>query len=169
MIRVAARLLAFAASAVVANSAFAQVASLGLAKRDSNEPIEVSANAFEADMNAKTGTYVGNVVVKQGDIRLRADRVRVNVSNGKPEQIVANGNVVLQAPSGNAQGDTGVYDVRPRLITLSGRVILTKQKNVMRGSKLVVNLATGLAQLGANGMAGGRVQGLFSPPPQNSQ
>ena len=142
--------------------------SMGLSKHDTNAPIEVSANSFQADMNAKTGTYVGNVIVKQGDMKLRADRVRVNVINGKPDQIVANGNVVFDAPSGNAQGDTGVYDVRPRLITLTGKVILTKAKNVMRGSKLVVNLVTGMAQLGAGGTTGGRVQGLFTPPPQSS-
>ena len=142
--------------------------SMGLSKHDTNAPIEVSANSFEADMSAKTGTYVGNVVVKQGDMKLRADRVRVNVVNGKPDQIVANGNVVFDAPSGNAQGDTGVYDVRPRLITLTGKVLLTKQKNVMRGSKLVVNLVTGMAQLGAGGTTGGRVQGLFTPPPQST-
>jgi lipopolysaccharide export system protein LptA len=143
--------------------------SLGLSKHDTNAPIEVSANSFEADMNAKTGTYVGNVIVKQGDMKLRADRVRVNVVNGKPDQIVATGNVVFDAPSGNAQGDAGVYDVRPRLITLTGRVILTKAKNVMRGSKLVVNLVTGMAQLGAGGTTGGRVQGLFTPPPRSTQ
>jgi len=167
MIRVDARVLVLAAG-VSFTTAHGQEASLGLGKHDSNAPIEVSANAFEADMNAKTGTYVGNVIVKQGDFRLRADRVRVNVSNGKPEQIVANGSVVLQAPSGNAQGDNGIYEVAQRLVTLTGRVVLTKQKNVMRGSKLVVNLVTGVAQLGAGGMAGGRVQGLFTPPPQQN-
>ena len=149
----------------------AQQAGLGLGKHDANAPIEVSANAFQADMNAKTGTYIGNVIVKQGDFKLRADKVRVNVVQGKPEQITATGNVVFEAPSGNAQGDNGVYDVRPRLITLTGRVILTKQKNVMRGTKLVVNLVTGVANLAAGalpGMQGGRVTGLFSPPPSTS-
>jgi lipopolysaccharide export system protein LptA len=159
-------LATFAAAMAVAGSAWAQL-SMGLNKHDTNAPIEVSANSFQADMNAKTGTYVGNVIVKQGDMKLRSDRVRVNVVNGKPEQIVATGNVVFDAPSGSAQGDNGVYDVRPRLITLTGKVVLTKQKNVMRGSKLVVNLVTGIAQLNAGGTTGGRVQGLFTPPPQS--
>jgi len=163
--------LAFAAALVfVGGKALAQSSGLGLGKHDANQPIEVSANAFEADMNAKTGTYVGNVIVKQGDFRLRADRVRVNVVSGKPELITATGNVVFEAPSGNAQGDTGIYDVRPRLITLTGRVILTKQKNVMRGTKLVVNLVTGMANLvaGGQGTPGGRVTGLFAPPPAST-
>lgn len=157
-----------AGTTCLAAGATAQESGLGLGKHDANSPIQVSANSFQADMNAKTGTYVGNVVVQQGDFRLRADRVRVNVVDGKPEQITAVGSVVFEAPSGNAQGDTGVYDVRPRLITLTGRVVLTKQKNVMRGTKLVVNLVTGTANLAAGSFPGapsGRVTGLFTPPP----
>jgi lipopolysaccharide export system protein LptA len=158
--------LGFAALVALATGGSAQ--SLGLGKHDSNAPIQVSANTFEADMNAKTGTYIGNVIVVQGDMKLRADRVRVNVKDQKPEQIVATGNVVMTAPSGNAQGDNGVYDVRPRLVTLTGHVVLTKQKNVMHGNKLVVNMVTGLAQLSAGGPGSTRVQGLFTPPPQSS-
>jgi lipopolysaccharide export system protein LptA len=138
---------------------------LGLGKHDTNAPIQVSADNFLADINAKTGTYTGNVLVTQGDFHLRADKVRVNVIDGKPDKIFANGNVVFAAPSGTAKGDDGVYNVGPRMITLTGHVVLTKEKNVMRGSILTVNLVTGAAQLNNSG---GRVQGLFVPPPQQS-
>ena len=93
----------------------------------------------------------------------------MNAPTGKPDKIYAYGNVVFAAPSGNAQGDNGVYDVVPRLITLTGKVILTKEKNVMRGSQLTVNLVTGMAQLGAKGTPGGRVVGSFTPPPQQQK
>ncbi|HEX4861040.1 MAG TPA: LptA/OstA family protein, partial [Rhizomicrobium sp.] len=84
---------------------------------------------------------------------------------GKPDKIYANGNVLFVAPNGTAKGDAGVYEVAPRLITLTGRVVLNKEKNVMRGTTLVVNLVTGMAHLNAKGMTGNRVQGLFTPPP----
>lgn len=144
----------------------AQAAGLGLSKRDADAPIAVSADHFDADINQKSGTYSGNVLVTQGDFHLRSDKVRVNVVSGKPDKIYATGRVVFTAPSGNAQGDNGVYDVASRLITLTGKVVLNKDKNVMRGSLLTVNLVTGQAQLGAKGTAGGRVQGIFTPPPQ---
>jgi lipopolysaccharide export system protein LptA len=38
----------------------------------------------------------------------------------------------------------------------------------MRGTKLVMDLNTNLAHLYAQGMPGGRVQGLFIPPPQQN-
>jgi lipopolysaccharide export system protein LptA len=153
------------AAAVLASPVLA-ANDFGLSKRDANAPIQVSADRFDADFNAKSGVYSGNVIVVQGDFHLRSDKVRVNVIDGKPDKIFAYGNVVFSAPNGNAQGDNGVYDVAPRVITLTGRVILNKEKNVMRGTLLTVNLATGQAQLGAKGAQGGRVQGLFTPPPQ---
>lgn len=156
------------AALLFASGAVAQM-NMGLSKHDANAPINVSADRFDADFNSKEGTYSGNVIVTQGDFKLRADKVRVNAPTGKPDKIFAYGNVVFVAPSGNAEGDNGVYDVVPRMITLTGKVILTKEKNVMRGSQLTVNLVTGMAQLGAKGTPGGRVVGSFTPPPQQQK
>lgn len=149
-------------------------------RHDANQPIAISADRFVAEKDpaagadgAITGTYSGNVIVTQGDIRMRANRVRINVISGKPNKIYADGNVVVNSASGTATGDAGVYDVAPRLITLTGHVVLTKEKNVMRGAQLTVNLVTGVANLGGGGGVtgthggGGRVQGLFTPPPQS--
>jgi lipopolysaccharide export system protein LptA len=148
-----------------ASAAFAQGVSLGT--HDANAPISVSADNFSGDLQTKVGVYSGNVLIAQGDFKLRADKVTILVAQGKPNRIEATGNIVFDAPSGTATGDTGVYDLGPRTITLSGRVVLTKEKNVMRGTKLVINLVTGKAELGAAGLPGGRVQGLFTPPPQS--
>ena len=84
---------------------------------------------------------------------------------------MANGNVVVDSPrSGTATGDNGVYSVVPRTVLLTGNVVLKKGKDVMRGSQLTVNLATGQAVLGG-GVKGQtqnstRVQAVFTP---NSQ
>ena len=150
-------------------------------RSDANQPINVSADHFMGEKNpsapangAAVLTYSGNVVVTQGDSHMRANSMRINVVGGKPQKIFAYGNVVVNSVSGNATGDNGVYDVEPRLITLTGHVVLTKEKNVMRGQMLTVNLATGIANLGGgNGVAAsqggsGRVQATFTPPPQQS-
>jgi lipopolysaccharide export system protein LptA len=144
-----------------------------VAHHDANQPIAISSDNFVAEKNPATsggitGTYSGNVVITQGDIRMRSDSVRIVVVNNKPQKIFFNGNVVVNSASGTASSDNGVYDVVPRLVTLTGRVVLTKEKNVMRGAQLTVNLVTGLAQLGG-GVAGthGRVQGIFTPPAQS--
>ncbi len=152
-------------------------ASPALAQNKSvNAPIEVSADSFIADMNAKSGTYSGNVLVKQGNINLRANTIRVSLSGGKPEKIYANGNVEVNSPSGKVTGDAGVYDIAPRLITLTGNVVMTQNKNVLRGNLLTYDVATGIGKFGgtAPAVAGqpaqtnGRVRGVFTPPPQSS-
>jgi lipopolysaccharide export system protein LptA len=141
---------------------------MGLGKHDANAPIAVSADNFQGDLQTKVGTYYGNVLIAQGDMKLRADKVKILVVDGKPNKIEAGGNIVFAAPSGTATGDNGVYDLGPRTITLTGRVVLSKEKNVMRGTMLVINLATGEAKLSASGMPGGRVQGLFQPPAKST-
>lgn len=135
----------------------------GLGKHDTSAPISVSADTFLGDFNTKVGTYSGNVVVTQGTFKLRADKVKVGVKDGQADRIEANGHVLFDSPSGRASGDLGVYELAPRTITFTGNVVLAKEKNVMRGTKLVVNLGTGQAALTAQGMQGGRVQSLFVP------
>ena len=141
---------------------------LGFGSHDSNAPINVSSDSFEGDLANKIGTYIGNVIVIQGDMHLRADQMKVHIAQGKPTRIEAIGKVVVTAPNGTATGDNGVYELGPRTITMTGHVVLTKEKDVMRGTKLVMDMNTNLAHLYAQGMPGGRVQGLFIPPPQKA-
>lgn len=143
-------------------------------KSSAEQPINVSSDRFVADLNGKTGTFVGNVVVTQGDIKMRANQVRITSVNGKADKVTATGNVVVDSPaSGTATGDVGVYSVGPRTVLMSGNVVLKRAKDVMRGAQLTVNLATGQAALagprGTPGAPQGRVQGVFSPTQDQSQ
>ena len=139
---------------------------------DSNAPIAVNADSFLADLNGETGTYSGNVIVTQGMVRLHADQVKVTAPGGRASKMEATGHVVVDSPSGQAVGDSGVYDVPTQILRLNGHVVLTKDQNVMRGSALEVAMATGIARLTAGAepqVAGqpaqppGRVQALFVP------
>ena len=141
--------------------------SLGL---DSDQPIAVNADSFLADLNGETGTYTGNVIVTQGRVRLHADEVKVTAPGGRASRMEAQGHVIVDSPSGQAVGDTGIYEVGQQLLRLNGHVVLTKEANVMRGNALEIAMDTGLARLTSGGAAAqpgqppGRVQGLFMPP-----
>jgi len=144
-----------------------------LGQHDNNAPINISSDSFQADLNGKTGTWTGNVVVIQGDMKLRANTVRMTTVNNKADKVMANGNVVVDSPkSGTVTGDNGVYSVVPRTVLLTGNVVLKKGKDVMRGTQMTVNLATGQMVLGGGvkGQTGSqgstRVQAVFTP---NSQ
>ena len=142
---------------------------------DSREPIAVNADSFIADLNGETGTYSGNVIVTQGRVRLHADQVKVTAPGGRASRMEAAGHVVVDSPSGQAVGDSGIYDVAQQMLRLNGHVSLSKDANVMRGAALEVSMATGLARMsaGADGQApgqpAGRVQGLFVPAQRAGQ
>jgi lipopolysaccharide export system protein LptA len=157
--------LSAAAAPEGANPAAHNAAASGaLAKHDSDAPINVSSDNFVGNFATKVGTYMGNVIVTQADYKLRADQVRVNVVSGKPSKFNATGHVVFVSTSGTATGDNGVYDLGPRTVTLTGHVVLTKEKDVMHGTALTVNMVTGESHLTAQG---GRVQGLFVQQPSS--
>ena len=130
--------------------------------RDSDQPISITADSTTADMRAETATYAGNVRVMQGNLILRSDTLAIKVSRGTIEHIEAKGGVILTSPQGQATGSTAVYSISERVVRLSGKVTLVKGPNAMQGSSLVVNLATGKADL-LGGGPDGRVTGIFVP------
>jgi lipopolysaccharide export system protein LptA len=152
-------LAAFSAQAQNAPNPFEDLA------KGADEEIKVSADSTVADFNAQTATYKGNVLVEQGEMKLRSDELKIFAKDGTISRIEANGNVVLASPSGSAKSTNAVYEVGPRMVKLTGGVVLTHDDNVMRGSELEVKLASGEARLIAGPGPGGkkgRVQGLFS-------
>jgi lipopolysaccharide export system protein LptA len=94
-------------------------------------------------------------------MRLRANCVRAEIGEGTTiNKVVADGGVVVNATTGIITGDAGTYDVGAHLITVTGKVVLTSDKNVMRGSLLTYNVTTRQAKFSASDR---RVQGLFTP------
>jgi lipopolysaccharide export system protein LptA len=133
-------------------------------------PTNVASDSFEGDVRTKVGIYIGNVIITQADCKLRADKVvAAAVASKDINRLTATGNVVFNSSSGTATGDNGIYDLVPRTITMTGKVVLTKGKDVMKGTQLVVNLNTGLAHLTAKGMPGNRVQAVLVPAHDDSE
>lgn len=151
---------------------------------NAHQPIAVNADSFFADLTGDTGTYTGNVIVVQGNVKLHADEVKVLAPGGKASRMEAEGHVVVDSPSGQAVGDTGIYDVPEQILRLTGHVVLTKDQNVMRGTALEYSMATGLAKMTAgetpvqtaapgnelpSPVKPSRVQGLFYPQEASPQ
>lgn len=129
-------------------------------------PVNLAADNCDGDFGGTASKSVvcnGNVIVRQGEVTMRSNTIQAQIQGNKPRKITAQGKIVLDSPSGIATGDNGIYDVDPRIVTLTGNVVLTREKNVMRGKQLVVNLITGVANLyGGDAGKPGRVQAIFS-------
>jgi lipopolysaccharide export system protein LptA len=172
-----------ATAALVATAALAQVKQeqprSALAGHNTNAPVDVTSDRIEVQDRADRAVFSGNVHVVQADLTLDTQRLTVAYSGGQGasglqiNRLDAAGGVVVHSSSETAKGDLGIYDLDHKLITLIGNVQLTRENNLVNGSRLVIDLNSGRAVVdggppGVNS-SGGRVTGHFTVPQQSPQ
>jgi lipopolysaccharide export system protein LptA len=162
--------LAAGSTALVAVGAGAQSVS-SLKNHDTNAPVDFSADRIELQDKSDRAVLTGNVDITQGDMRLRAARVTIaytSADHTEVNRMDASGGVTLTSPTETARSQFGIYDLRTRLVTMIGNVVLTRQdRGETRGNRMVLNMNTGFATLDGGmvgNRAGGRVTGRFTPP-----
>ena len=139
-----------------------------------DQPIDINADHLEIQQDRNLAIFRGNVVAEQGHIKLQADQLKVwyrqSSKKASTDDIMTGGTIIridaidkvfISSATETAKGDLGIYEISKQRLTLTGTVILTRGENVLRGKKLVMNMATGQSQL-----SGGRVHGRFVPPKQ---
>lgn len=137
----------------------AAIAFKGL-RAGAGEPVEITADNLSISEADVQGTFSGNVLVVQGDLRLSADQLLVSYLDGdrkKIDKLTATGNVLLSTPTEAAQGASAVYSLTTRQIEMTGDVLLTQGGSVMSGNRLVVDLTKGTGQMS------GRVRTVLQP------
>ncbi len=94
-----------------------------------------------------------------------------SATGGRIRRMDVTGHVRIVSPTETATGDTAVYEVEKGTINLLGNVVLTRGKNVIRGTKLTVNVDSGKSVIvGSDQSVGGgpgRVKSLFVPDKKN--
>lgn len=144
--------LVIALMPALAQAQGAQVAFGGL-RQDSTLPIEVSADQLNVNQGDGTAMFTGNVVIGQGEMRLSADKVRVEYAaqngnaTGRISRLHATGNVVLVNGAEAAEAQEAVYTIGSSSIVMTGGVLLTQGQNALSGERLVVDLNTGTGQM----------------------
>jgi lipopolysaccharide export system protein LptA len=73
-------------------------------------------------------------------------------------RLEAKGSVVVTQKDQIVTGETAIFDTKANLITMTGGVVLTQCKNVLRGDRLLVDMTTGVSRVESDS---GKVQGLF--------
>lgn len=128
--------------------------------QDTGQPVEVTADSLQVDQTTGLATFVGNVLIGQGAMRLSADRVVVTYAANNPQKISklhAEGGVTLASGQDAAEAQSADYDVASGNVVLKGDVLLTQGANVLSGQTVTVNLANGTAN------ASGRVRSVLQP------
>ena len=167
------RLAKMVLGALLAGSAGAAAAQAvsALKNHNANAPVDFAADRIELQDRADRAVLTGNVQITQGDMRLRADRVTIAYNSAAQTDVTrmdASGGVILTSRSETARGQFAIYDLRSRLVTMVGGVVLSRAgQGETRGNRMVLNMNTGFATLDGGsigGSGGGRVTGRFSPP-----
>jgi lipopolysaccharide export system protein LptA len=73
-------------------------------------------------------------------------------------RLEAKGSVVVTQKDQVVTGETAIFDTKANLITMTGGVVLTQCKNVLRGDRLKVDMTTGVSRVESDS---GKVQGMF--------
>ena len=95
-------------------------------------------------------TLVGQADIRQGDVRLLADKVEIYtedesgrlISSSEFTRIVATGNFYYITPEQEVRGDRGVYTRENDTFVVTGDVVLLQDGSVVTGDRLDYNLET---------------------------
>lgn len=143
-----------------------------LKSHDSSAPVDFAADRIELQDRADRAVLTGNVEVTQGDMKLRAARVTIAYTSADQTQVNrmdASGGVLLTTQTETARSSYAIYDLRTRLVTMIGNVVITRAgKGETRGNRLILDMNSGKATLNGGGGTNGRVTGRFTPPPRQN-
>lgn len=129
---------------------------------DNSQPVEIASDSLAVDQSAGTASFIGNVVVGQGSLRLAADEIVVyygdnSGATGRITRMEAEGSVTLTNGAEAAEAQLASYDVASGQVSMTGDVLLTQGGNALSGEELAIDLTSGTAQMT------GRVQTILQP------
>lgn len=126
-------------------------------------PIDITADHLSADSGKESVTFEGNVVVKQDDVTLYADRVLAEYSREARavEKITAEGNVRVIQAGREARAARAVFHNIEQRIVLSGGADLAYGGNSLKGETVTIFLRENRSVV--TGGEGGRVRAVIQP------
>jgi lipopolysaccharide export system protein LptA len=165
-----------AAAAIAAMTVLVALPAAG-AQTDRDKPITFAGDSGDANLQNRGGALTGNVVITQGTLSIRADRIvfKQNADNslsatayGNPVEIRQKRDGVEEYYEGYAQRVE--YDGARDLVELFDRALLKRGQDEIRSNYVSYNTATEVFK--AEGRAstvpdptgpGARVRGMFQP------
>ncbi len=144
---------------------------------DKAQPIQVEADGMEIDEAKGMTTYSGNVVVVQGSIILKADKVFIFQSEGNTDRLEAEGTPAYfqQRPDGKDQDVKGnasriEYNTNSELLYMIGNAVLFPgDGNKLTSQRITYDRVKAVMKAGAAVKGGkkagkpGRVKTILTP------
>lgn len=148
-------------------------------KADRDKPINLEADTVTLDDIRKISVYQGNVVLTQGTLMLRADRLQVTQNENGLDKVSATGRPVAfrQKVDGRDEyiegfADRIEYDGVNSQLELIGQARLRRGADELRGAQISYNANTGFYKVVGQPNAktpGGRVRAVIRPKPRTPE
>ena len=169
------------------NLAFLAIAALALCialpahaqRDDKKQPINYSADTGDVNYQTKVGNLAGNVIITQGTMTIRADRIKFRQNADNSVSATAYGNPITfrQKRDGTDEYFEGYaqraeYDGEKELLELFDRALLKRGQDEIRSNYISYNTRTELFRAEgrpdspaapADSAPGARVRGVFQP------
>lgn len=144
-------------------------------KADREKPILVEADSMNADDQKQVTTWERNVVVTQGTMQIRADRVVVQQNSDGTQNATAWGKPVSfrQKREGvdefvEGYGERVEYRGKDEQVSFFNKARVKRGQDELRGNFISYNASTEYFEAkGGDAGSGGRVRGIFQPGVKN--
>ena len=127
------------------------------------EPIEITARQLEALQNERKSIFTGEVVAKQGDMTLYADRLVIFFQDqqNQVERMEATGNVKVTQLDRTATAESAIYRQREDTLVLVGHAAVTQGESRIAGDEITLFMAENRSLIKSSDS--GRVKAVIMP------
>lgn len=135
---------------------------------DKDQPVELSADSVDLDEAKQVSVYKGDVDLRQGSMRLRADQVTVQHQGRKPDRLIAVGRPVrFEQRTGKgkvkARARRAEYEVNSEVLTLIGDAVLVQNGDTLKSDRIVYDRVRHKVRAGAAAKGKKRVRITIQP------
>ena len=125
-------------------------------------PVEIDADHLLVEEQNNRAVYSGHVELRQGDLRVSADKVTVSGGAKSMQKITASGSPVrLQQLDRRGEGAELVYDPKNQIVTLTGGARIWRNRDEVSGDRVIYDLK--LQRTEVNSLEKRRVKSVFYP------
>ncbi|HCR86532.1 MAG TPA: lipopolysaccharide transport periplasmic protein LptA [Alphaproteobacteria bacterium] len=132
-----------------------------LLNSDSKQPVNIKSDSLAVVNSQKYAVFNGNVVVRQGDMTIASDEMRVysyfddKTKKNTFKRIECYGNVNFTSAVKKARADNAIYYVTEGVIELKNNVFLQDGDNEIQGQKFIYEVKSGKSSISNNSGSSG--------------
>ena len=116
---------------------------------DRDQPADIEADDIEFDLKKGTRIFTNNVLVVQGTLRIKADKLEARYADGELQNVKAWGSFARfkQRPDDKPNDVEGwankiVVNQKTNMLTLTGQAALRQGGDTVRGDEIIYNMST---------------------------